>query len=194
MRYNNKKQGDNHAEFHTLSRRIFSAYILRYLIKQWIKNNKEISMLHLEHLNLVVRSIPETLKFYEAAFPHWSVRGGAPATWHGHQRNWVHFGDDYQYLTFNDNGTGNNRDLTSNTLGLSHFAFVTNNLDAVTTRLAAAGFEPDKLGANNTYRKNIYFIDPNGYEVEFVEYLSDQPEHRNEYIYDGAETPVATAS
>lgn len=31
----------------------------------------------------------------------------------------------------------------------------------------------------NQYRRNAYFIDPNGYEIEFVEYLSDIPEERN---------------
>ena len=68
--------------------------------------------MHLEHLNLVVRDIPETLAFYKAAFPHWRIRSQGQAEWYGVQRNWVHFGDDYQYLTFNDDGTGGNRDLS----------------------------------------------------------------------------------
>ncbi|NQY34455.1 MAG: VOC family protein [Alteromonadaceae bacterium] len=138
-------------------------------------------MMYLEHLNLVVSDIPSTLKFYQAAFPHWGVRGGGEGSWHGKARNWVHFGDHYQYLTFNDNGVGENRDLTGHQVGLSHLAFVTNKLDSVINRLAAAGFEVDKDGAESTYRKNAYFIDPDGYEVEFVEYLSDIPEERNSY-------------
>ncbi|KGJ92192.1 VOC family protein [Thalassotalea sp. ND16A] len=139
-------------------------------------------MLHLEHLNLVVKDIPDTLKFYQAAFPHWQVRGGGEAEWYGKLRNWLHFGDDFQYLTFNDNGTGENRDLTGHQIGLSHFAFVTNSIEAVIARLAKAGFAIDKDGAVSPYRNNVYFIDPSGYEVEFVEYLSDVPEQRN--IYD----------
>lgn len=140
-------------------------------------------MIRLEHLNLVVRDIPETLAFYQAAFPHWKVRGGEPSSWYGVPRNWVHFGDEYNYLSFNDHGTGQNRDLTSNTLGLSHFAFVITSVDSLVERLAKAGFDLDKMGAANHYRKNVYYIDPNGYEVEFVEYLSDIPNERNEYIY-----------
>lgn len=140
-------------------------------------------MIRLEHLNLVVRDIPETLRFFQAAFPHWRVRGGEASTWHGIERNWVHFGDDYNYLTFNDQGQGENRDLTSNNMGLSHFAFVTSNLASLVARLKAAGFEPDKIGAENDYRKNVYYIDPNGYEVEFVEYLTDIPAQRNQYEY-----------
>lgn len=138
-------------------------------------------MIRLEHLNLVVNNMDSTLKFYQAAFPHWKVRGKGEGEWHGTHRHWLHFGDDFQYLTFNDNGLGDNRNLLSNDMGLAHFAFVTNNIDAVITRLSQAGFDVDKDGANSTFRKNVYYIDPNGYEVEFVEYLSDIPEERNLY-------------
>ena len=136
-------------------------------------------MLHLEHLNLVVTDIPATLAFYQAAFPQWRVRETGASPWNGKPREWVHFGDDYQYLTFNDNGEGVNRDLAGHQPGLGHFAFVTDNIDAVTERLAAAGFKAAKDGAEEPYRRNIYYIDPAGFEVEFVQYLSDVPAERN---------------
>ena len=69
--------------------------------------------------------------------------------------------------------------LTAIIAGRIEFAFVTNNLDAVIARLAEAGFAIDKDGADEPYRRNIYFIDPDGFEVEFVQYLSDLPEERN---------------
>ena len=138
-------------------------------------------MLHLEHLNLVVNDIPKTLSFYQAAFPHWAVRGGGQNDWYGKSRSWVHFGDDYQYLAFNDNGVGENRDLKGHQVGLAHFAFATNDIKGVITRLQEAGFEIAIDGAEDIYRKNVYFIDPNGYEVEFVEYVSDIPSERNRY-------------
>jgi catechol-2,3-dioxygenase len=136
-------------------------------------------MLHLEHLNLVVNDIDASLAFYQAAFPHWRVRQEGRSEWHGKPRRWLHFGDDYQYLTFNDNGVGENRDLGGHQTGLAHFAFVTLNLDALVKRLAEAGFALDHNGADEDHRKNVYFIDPNGFEVEFVEYLSDVPAERN---------------
>lgn len=136
-------------------------------------------MLQLEHLNLVVTDIPTTLAFYQAAFPHWWVRDSGDSVWSGKPRKWLHFGDDYQYLTFNDNGDGDNRDLAGHQPGLAHFAFVTDNLDAIVERLRAAGFEPAKDGADEPYRKNIYYVDPAGFEVEFVEYRSDLPAQRN---------------
>jgi predicted enzyme related to lactoylglutathione lyase len=136
-------------------------------------------MLYLEHLNLVVSDIPAALTFYQAAFPHWRVRDAGESEWSGKPRKWLHFGDDYQYLTFNDNGVGDNRDLAGHQSGLAHFAFVTGNIDALIERLAAAGFPVDKDGADEPYRRNAYFIDPEGFEVEFVQYLSDIPEQRN---------------
>lgn len=136
----------------------------------------------LEHLNLVVIDLEKTLTFYQAAFPHWTIRGEGQATWYGTPRNWLHFGDDYNYLTFNDGGTGVNRDLKSNSVGMAHFAFVTTNLQQVIERLKAAGFELAKYSDTDEYRKNGYFIDPDGYEVEFVEYFSDIPAQRNLYV------------
>lgn len=138
-------------------------------------------MMHLEHLNLVVKDIPRALQFYQAAFPHWQVRGGGEASWYGKPRNWLHFGDDYQYLTLNDGGEGNNRDLTGHQVGLAHFAFITNQLDKVIDRLAQAGFAVAKQGVDDPYRRNVYFVDADGFEVEFIEYLSDLPIERNRY-------------
>ncbi len=49
------------------------------------------------------------------------------------------------------------------------------------SRLDVIGIKVDKYGPEDPYRRNAYFIDPNGYEIEFVEYLSDQPDERNRY-------------
>lgn len=138
-------------------------------------------MIHLEHINLVVKNIEATLSFYQAAFPHWEVRGGGKGEWYGKPRNWVHFGDNYQYIAFNDDGVGENRDLTGHQIGLAHFAFITNDIKAMIKRLAVSGFKVDKKGADETFRDNVYFIDPDGYEVEFVQYNSDLPKQRNTY-------------
>ncbi len=138
-------------------------------------------MIRLEHLNLVVKDIPASLKFYQAAFPHWGVRGGGDNEWYGRARSWVHFGDDYQYLALNDNGIDENRDLKGYKVGLAHFEFVTNDIKSVIDRVTRAGFVISNDGAKDEYRQNVYFIDPDGYEVEFVEYFSDQPQLRNQY-------------
>lgn len=135
--------------------------------------------MRLEHLNLVVSDIKKSLHFYQAALPHWKIRSKGINQWSGVERNWVHFGDNYNYICLNDNGIGQNRDLQGHQIGLAHFSFVTNNLDAVIERLKKAGFAIAKSGAMNTFRENVYFLDPDGYEVEFVHYLSDIPQERN---------------
>ena len=136
-------------------------------------------MLHLEHLNLVVDDMSASVKFYKAAFPQCHVRDSGASDWHGKARKWLHYGDDYQYLTFNDNGEGDNRDLADHQVGLAHYAFVTSDHEGIIERLSQAGYAPAKPGADEPYRKNIYYIDPAGFEVEFVQYLSDAPMHRN---------------
>jgi len=138
-------------------------------------------MIHLEHINLVVKNIEIALSFYKAAFPHWTVRGGGKGEWYGKPRNWIHFGDEYQYIAFNDDGVGDNRDLSGHQVGLAHFAFVTNDIKAMINRLGEAGFKIAKEGAEETHRDNVYFVDADGYEVEFVQYNSDSPEQRNTY-------------
>ncbi|MGI1998168.1 VOC family protein [Shewanella frigidimarina] len=137
--------------------------------------------MRLEHLNLVVNDLDESLVFYKAAFPHWRVRGGGESVWHGTPRKWLHFGDDYHYLSLNDSGSGEVRDLKSNTLGLAHFAYVVDNIDALVARLSQVGFEVAIMGGHDPFYKSRYFIDPSGFEVEFVEYSTDIPSERNQY-------------
>ncbi|RCU49516.1 MULTISPECIES: VOC family protein [Corallincola] len=138
-------------------------------------------MIRLEHINLVVPDLKAALAFYQVAFPHWHIRGGGEAEWYGTPREWLHFGDENNYITLNDKGTGENRELTGLSTGLAHFAFVVDDIDGMIARLEAAGYPVAKQGADEPYRKNVYFIDPAGFEVEFVQYLSDIPDERNRY-------------
>lgn len=138
-------------------------------------------MLYLEHLNLVVKDIPRALAFYQAAFPHWHVRGEGHSTWHGKPRRWLHFGDDYLYLALSDHGDSDIRDNSGYQVGLSHFSFVTDELTQLTQRLNAAGFIGEQGDGTSGIRNNTYFVDADGYEVEFVEYLTEVVSIRNDY-------------
>jgi catechol 2,3-dioxygenase-like lactoylglutathione lyase family enzyme len=138
-------------------------------------------MLYLEHLNLVVRDIPQALAFYQAAFPHWHIRGEGRSTWSGKPRRWLHFGDDSLYLALSDHGDSDIRNNSEFEVGLSHFAFVTDELEQVTQRLAGAGFIGEKGDGAPGIRNNTYFIDADGYEIEFVEYLTEAVSKRNDY-------------
>ena len=48
-------------------------------------------------------------------------------------------------------------------------------------RLQAAGYPVDIEGAAHPHRRNLYYLDPAGFQFEFVEYLSDEPAERNLY-------------
>lgn len=133
----------------------------------------------LEHINIVVSDLNKSIQFYQAAFPHWKIRSKGESTWYGKPRTWLHFGDDYHYIAFSDHGEGENRNLTGYQVGLAHFAFVTNNLNALIARMQQQGFYPDSGPSKSTFRRNVYYIDNDGFEVEFVEYLSDSPSERN---------------
>ncbi len=139
-------------------------------------------MQRLEHVNLVVTDIDPTLSFLQAAFPAWRVRGEGRDEWKGMPRRWLHVGDDDFYVTLNDFGRGKQRDLASAEPGLAHIGFEVASLDDVAARLKEAGYAPHHLGAQHPYRKNLYYIDGEGLEFEFVEYLSDDPEKKNSYV------------
>lgn len=135
----------------------------------------------LEHVNLVVTDIDPTLNFLQAAFPGWRVRGEGRDEWSGMPRRWLHIGDDDFYLTLNDFGRGRQRDLSSAEPGLAHIGFEVASLEEVVGRLEKAGYRAHHHGEDHPYRRNIYFIDGEGLEFEFVEYLSHKPAEKNLY-------------
>lgn len=145
-------------------------------------------MAKLEHVNLVVKDINETLKFIQTAFPHWKIRGQGENAWSGKKRNWLHVGTDDYYITLNDGAAGENRDLTGHAPGLAHIGFEVDNIDAVVTRLQNNGYEIRTKGADHPHRKTVYFLDPAGFEFEFIQYFSDLPEERN--LYGGETTGI----
>lgn len=139
-------------------------------------------MIRLEHVNLVVKDITTSLIFYQTVFPEWKIRDSGEGEWSGKPREWLHFGDDNTYITLNNNATSLGRDVTGHQAGIAHFAFEVNNLKALQQRLSDAGFIYRVRGTDNPYRHNIYYIDPDGNEVEFVQYFSDLKSQRNSTV------------
>lgn len=139
-------------------------------------------MMRIEHVNLVVPEIDPTLDFLKAAFPDWRVRGFGADEWNGRPRKWVHFGTDEIYITLNDGGEGNNRKLSGWNVGLAHIGIEVADAEGLIARMAAAGYEPTVVkNPDGPFRKRIYFVEPAGFEFEFVEYMSDVSSERNEY-------------
>lgn len=141
----------------------------------------------LEHANLVVKRLDTTLAFLQTALPNWTVRGQGGNEWNGVARQWLHFGTDEQYITLNDGAEGSNRALDGHTPGLAHVGFVVEDLQRLSVRLEEAGYQVATISAPHPHRKSLYYHDPEGFEFEFVEYLSNTPSEKNLY---GGETGV----
>ena len=142
-------------------------------------------MIRIEHVNLVVNSLDDTLRFLETALPEWHVRGRGDGEWYGAKRRWLHFGTDSFYITINDRASGPGRDLRGMTPGLAHVGIEVDSVDAVRNRLLSGGFAIATIGPEHPHRKSVYFTEPSGTEFEFIEYLSEAPAERNLY---GGET------
>ena len=138
-------------------------------------------MQRLEHANLVVKDIQSSIDFLLTAFPQWKLRGEGQGQWAGQARNWAHIGDDDYYLTLNDGAVGENRNLRGVAPGLAHIGFEVENVDDLKKRLTAKGYAIDIEGRQHPYRKTVYFIDPNGFQFEFIQYLSEENELKNQY-------------
>ncbi|MHC5109916.1 MAG: VOC family protein [Planctomycetota bacterium] len=124
----------------------------------------------LEHVNLSVSHLERSIEFYSRVFD-WSVRwqgetsSGAPAAHVGNEKNYV--------ALFEATRPGHSpRDYAD--VGLNHFGFVVEDLDAIRRRLEAAGYPPH---AEMDYEpgRRIYFMDPDGIEVEIVQYERAAP-------------------
>lgn len=142
-------------------------------------------MIRLEHVNLVVNDIHTTLVFLQTAFPDWRIRGKGESDWYGTMRPWLHLGTDDYYITLNQGNGEPNRNLKGHAPGLAHIGFCVDDLDSISTRLQNKGYEIATIGADHPYRKTLYFIEPAGFEFEFIQYLTEAPEERNLY---GGET------
>ena len=136
---------------------------------------------YVEHVNLTVKDLDRTVAFLLAALPSWRVRGQGTMPWFGKPMRWLHVGTDSSYLALQDGGEGDGPDWTGPSVGTKHIGIVVPSADQVVARLAAAGHAIDHWGGDHPFRKRAYFMDPDGLQFEFVEYLSDAPAERNDY-------------
>lgn len=128
----------------------------------------------LEHVHVNVDSIAATRDFLEVAVPAIVRRGGGDAAGYG---PWLHIGNDTSYIALTEVPG------TSTAANLRHIGIVVSDIEDLTARLAKAGYAPADASELNghPYRRRIYYIDGNGLDWEFVEYLSANINERNDY-------------
>jgi len=139
------------------------------------ENNQNI---YIEHANLTVNDMKESISFFKTAFPHFKIRGGDDKL-----EEWIHFGDDYTYIAIQKavEDLGNTFIKNYDTIGINHMAFVVDDVEALTNRLKKAGFKRSYDKAIEKYRIRDYFADADGNEFEFIQYLSNKVEERNSF-------------
>ena len=120
----------------------------------------------LEHVNMSVRDLETSIAFYGKVL-------GLKVRWRGQNASGeeaAHIGDEACYLALFEAGEDAEVEKPDySRVGINHFGWVVDDLAAAQIRLAEAGvtphFEPDYEPG-----KRLYFMDPNGVEVELVEY------------------------
>ena len=134
----------------------------------------------LEHANLIVRDIDATIRFLQTAFPDFHVRHDATDP---DGTRWVHIGTDDTYIALTLATVEPERrwEPYTGVPGVNHLAYEVDDVEALRERLAAAGYEDSTVTNQHPYRKRVYFLDPDGNDWEFVQYLTDDPAKRHDY-------------
>jgi catechol 2,3-dioxygenase-like lactoylglutathione lyase family enzyme len=134
----------------------------------------------LDHANLCVRDVDETIRFLRAAFPEFRIRGEG-RTWQG--TRWIHVGTDQVYLALGQAAREPAEEWVpyAGRPGTNHLGFEVDDAAAVRDRLLAAGYEETTVPNAHPHRRRVYFHDREGNDWEFVQYLSDDPAERHDY-------------
>ncbi len=119
----------------------------------------------LEHVNLTVSNLERSVEFYRKLFDfrvRWegTIESGQPA---------AHIGDDRCYLALFEATEQGRACQDYGAVGLNHFGVVVDDLAASKKRLAELGITPT-TEADYEPGRRLYFLDPDGIEVELVEY------------------------
>lgn len=120
--------------------------------------------MHLEHVNMTVADLDRTIDFYTRLLD-------LKVRWKGTSRDGTaaaHVGDGRSYLAlFEGGGALPGQDYAQ--VGVNHIGFVVEDLDDAKARLSAL---EATVHSEQDYEpgRRLYFRDPDGIEVELVEY------------------------
>lgn len=133
--------------------------------------------IYLEHANMTVNDLDQSIHFFQTAFPDFTVRGGG--TTNG--RKWIHLGNETTYVALNQAKEMQHHEKNYSTSGFNHIGFVVEDVTEIAERLLKAGYKRDYPKQVENYRIRDYFLDADGNEFEFVQYLTEEINERNFY-------------
>jgi catechol 2,3-dioxygenase-like lactoylglutathione lyase family enzyme len=121
--------------------------------------------MRLEHVNLTVADVDRSVAFYRDLF-------GFGLRWEGSigdGRRGAHVGGDAFYLALFEAVAPGRAPYDYGAVGINHFGFVVDDLDAMVDRMAGMGVEYVAVPDYEPGRR-VYLFDPDGHEIEVVEY------------------------
>ncbi|CAH6999421.1 VOC family protein [Vibrio alginolyticus] len=140
-------------------------------------------MTQIEHLNITVPDIDETLMFLSIVAPDFKIRKDVDLP--GRHR-WVHVGNEQSYFALQephlDSLAPRAMQETYKNHGVNHIGLVVQNLQTIETKLVEQGYRRGIYAPRETHRKRAYFYDKAGFEWELTEFLSDI--HDEMYLYE----------
>jgi catechol 2,3-dioxygenase-like lactoylglutathione lyase family enzyme len=128
---------------------------------------------YIEHANLYVSNLDEAFRFLTTALPEFVIRGRGT----NEGIKWLHIGTDSSYLALSEAADERRGKATK----LNHIGFVVDDVASIKARLLEAGYQEGSITESHKHRKRLYFLDSDGLEWEFVQYLSDILAERNDY-------------
>jgi len=132
----------------------------------------------IEHVNITVRDLERATRFIITALPEFRVRGEDKSG----RGDWRHVGTDDTYISLThsqDAVTGKRTNYAD--LGVNHIGVVVEDVESVIARLRSAGYRQSSGTEVSQWRKRYYFLDNDDQEWEFIEYMSEEPEKKNNY-------------
>ncbi|NVK63937.1 MAG: VOC family protein [Flavobacteriales bacterium] len=133
--------------------------------------------IYLEHANMTVNNLDQSIHFFQSAFPDFIIRGGGDSD----GRKWIHLGNDTTYIAINEAVEEIHNEKNYSTSGFNHIGFVVEDLAEISEQLLAAGYKRSYPKQVEEFRIRDYFFDADGNEFEFVQYLSEDIKERNFY-------------
>jgi catechol 2,3-dioxygenase-like lactoylglutathione lyase family enzyme len=132
---------------------------------------------YVEHANISVTDVDETIRFFTTAMPDFRVRHDSGP---GPER-WMHLGTDSTYMSINLVSDPTEEQCLRHRPGYNHLGFAVEDADALRERMLAAGYREGFVPEPHPHRKRVYFIDSDGMEYEFVQYYSTDIAEANDY-------------
>lgn len=134
---------------------------------------------YVEHAQILVADLDRTERFYTRLFPDWSTRARGREISGRKFYNWLHVGSPRSYLSFRTAyDSGEPEVVPTVEIMSNHIGVVVDDMGATIERLEALGAQVIK--STHPHRLRVYTRDPDGYEVELIQYLTDDVDLRND--------------